>query len=453
MKHYKHYWLSLVAITFIAIGCDESGTTQDDSSTLPDSTTCTNGTWNCDDNELFKCISNHWETIKTCGDGMTCNAETAECEPKTIPEENGNCTNDDWKCYNNELFKCISNHWETIKTCSDGTTCNEQTASCIKTTNPDIHCLTNEHLFAGRCEPDDVNHCGSHLNDCTKISGWKSGDCIDKVCFSEECAPDYHLASLVDDGEEKTICEGDTKDACGSINTKCRDDEVCVQGKCACPMGKALCQGSCIDVQSDSANCGACDNACDIGLICSAGQCVGSTLCNGRKHDTQSDLDHCGACNNRCPDGKICKDGQCTSGVGWAYCDDVRVWVGTLDRCASCTDRCADGLTCKDGKCVAEFGSAYCNDEIVEIGSDVDHCSSCNDRCPDGKICKDGQCTNGVGKAYCDGVIVEIGNSVDRCTGCNRCPEGKICKDGSCTDGVGRAYCDDMIEEISNSVH
>ena len=230
MKHYKYYWLSLMAIMFIAVGCDESNSPEDDPSNLPDSTTCTDGTWNCDDNMLSKCISGRWEVFRIC---------------------------------------------------RYGTTCNEQTASCIETSNPDTRCPTSEHFFAGRCEPDDVNHCGSHLNDCTKISGWKSGDCIDKTCFANECVSDYHLASLFDDGKEKTICEGDTKDACGSINTKCRDDEVCVQGKCACPTGKAMCHGACIDVQSDSANCGACDNACDIGLICSAGQCVGFSLFMG----------------------------------------------------------------------------------------------------------------------------------------------------------------------------
>lgn len=373
MKHYKHYWLSLMAITFIAIGCDESSTTQDDSSKLPDSTTCTNGTWNCDDNVLFKCISNHWETIKTCGDGMTCNAETAECEPKTIPEENGNCTNGDWKCYNNELFKCISNHWEMIKTCGDGTTCNEQIASCIKITNPDVHCLTNEHLFAGRCEPDDVNHCGSHLNDCTKISGWKSGDCIDKVCFAEECALDYHLASLVDDGEEKTICEGDTKDACGSINTKCRDDS------------------------DDSANCGQCGNRCSVGEICKSGECemgTGYTNCDGTGIDISNDSTNCGRCGNKCDVGEICRLGKCENGTGGTYCDGARVDTSNdTANCGQCGNKCGVDEVCNRGKCQAGNGYTHCDGRVIDTSTDLWNCGQCGNNCDDGEICNKGKCS------------------------------------------------------------
>ena len=448
MNHYKLYWLSLAATMLFAVGCDESNTSGDTPPDRVDSTPCTDGDWNCDANTLSKCIAGKWESFKTCNPGTTCNIQTASCDPTGTENEDGTCTNGAWNCNDNTLSKCIAGKWEVFKACDTGTTCNEQAASCIDNENPDTQCQASEHLFADRCEPDDVKHCGSHLNDCTKISGWKTGDCIDKACFATECEPNYHLASLVDDGKEKTICERDTKDACGSINTKCGKDEICTDGTCTCAKGKALCQGVCINVLSDASNCGTCGYACGDEEMCSAGKCVARTLCHGIERDTQSDLNHCGECDNRCPDGKICKDGQCTIGYGEAYCGDRIVEMGTIDRCSSCTDRCADGKVCMQGRCTDGFGLAYHNGNVVNIGNDVDHCESYKNRCADGKICKDGQCINGVGKAYCDGVFVDIG-TIDRCSSCtDKCADGKICKDGQCIVGTGDAYCGGEIVKL-----
>ena len=58
-----------------------------------------------------------------------------------------------------------------------------------------VLCKSTEHFFAEQCEVDDVVHCGTHTNDCTKISGWKSGNCIIKKCFADECFTGYHLVS------------------------------------------------------------------------------------------------------------------------------------------------------------------------------------------------------------------------------------------------------------------
>ena len=54
--------------------------------------------------------------------------------------------------------------------------------------------------------------------------------------------------------------------------------------RCLCPAGLTNCGGDCVDVQTDLANCGACDVACFPGLVCPAGACVACTdpfVCDG----------------------------------------------------------------------------------------------------------------------------------------------------------------------------
>ena len=126
----------------------------------------------------------------------------------------------------------------------DSTQCNPEIGSCETTTPPENECKPTEHFFAGKCESDDVTHCGTHTNDCTKTSGWKSGNCYEKTCLAEKCETGYHLDSHFDsNNNEITSCEEDTHDACGSINTKCGADEVCTNGKCQanCKPGEVIC--------------------------------------------------------------------------------------------------------------------------------------------------------------------------------------------------------------------
>ena len=45
-------------------------------------------------------------------------------------------------------------------------------------------------------------------------------------------------------------------------------------GNPSCSSGQALCDGSCIDTQSNSQHCGACGNVCNAGEPCSEGKCL-----------------------------------------------------------------------------------------------------------------------------------------------------------------------------------
>ncbi|MEZ4404956.1 MAG: hypothetical protein R3A52_00490 [Polyangiales bacterium] len=83
----------------------------------------------------------------------------------------------------------------------------------------------------------------------------------------------------------------------------------------------------CGDTMSDRNNCGGCGRVCCAGNICAAGMCVnacspGNTSCppttppvgcfgGGTCRDLSTDNANCGACGNACPTGQVCSAGTC----------------------------------------------------------------------------------------------------------------------------------------------
>ncbi len=63
-----------------------------------------------------------------------------------------------------------------------------------------------------------------------------------------------------------------------------------VDAQSACPTGQSRCGASCVDTPSDSANCGACGNACPAGTVCSSGACCGDDVVEG--HEQCDDGNH-----------------------------------------------------------------------------------------------------------------------------------------------------------------
>jgi hypothetical protein len=77
----------------------------------------------------------------------------------------------------------------------------------------------------------------------------------------------------------------------------------------------ALCENRCIDVTSDSRNCGSCGNDCGTGKICGGSQCrcpTGQTDCDGQCADLNFSAAHCGRCDAPCLQGQTCDGGSCT---------------------------------------------------------------------------------------------------------------------------------------------
>ena len=425
MKNCKLYWISLTTTMLLASGCDDSSSSQDVPSYPPSTTACNIGTWKCDDNVLSKCIAGKWRKIKTCDDTTQCNEQTIRCDPKG----DSNCTDGTWKCNGNALSKCEAGDWIFKQTCDANSTCNAKIGKCTQLDQPEIKCRNTEHLFAGRCEPDDLNHCGTHTNDCTKISGWKSGNCIDKQCYASKCAAGYHLANLIDaNGKKKAICEQDTHDACGSINTQCGADEICAQGVCtnACQAGEVICRGTCINPKTNPSFCGA-DASCRSFTTCSGaekcvdGKCVLSectpyeALCteNGQKICIDiygNNPNHCGACGSTCVNTKTTKATGCNQGECTYICNDNMVNCGSdtmplcLPReqlksdamnCGKCDNKCKANELCYDGQCLVNScmdNSCLYNGACINLN---DHCGTQCLNCSTANNASSGYCQNG----------------------------------------------------------
>ena len=84
-----------------------------------------------------------------------------------------------------------------------------------------------------------------------------------------------------------------------------------------CPLGTQLCGGFCVDTDSDTTHCGACNSNCNANELCVVGTCTINcppprVVCANRCVDVQSDPDFCGTCQTECSTG-ICFSGSCVA--------------------------------------------------------------------------------------------------------------------------------------------
>jgi len=92
--------------------------------------------------------------------------------------------------------------------------------------------------------------------------------CVDSNCV---CRP-----PTVDDGMGGCLDPATNPDACGTAGTACGGGTPnCAGGTCVmnCPGGTADCNNSCVDLDTDPQNCGACGDNCDVEQVCVNGNC------------------------------------------------------------------------------------------------------------------------------------------------------------------------------------
>ncbi|KAF2866933.1 hypothetical protein BDV95DRAFT_622577 [Massariosphaeria phaeospora] len=125
------------------------------------------------------------------------------------------------------------------------------------------------------------------------------------------------------------------------------------------------CNGTCTDLRSDIANCGACGNQCSGGHLCTNGVCVRQS-CDSR----------CGLVRSCGPSGSSCICGQEAGGGG--VCFESRGSCSQFDNCID-TEDCDLGFVCVlenccgSGKCVntagcGDTGSALGRMKPVDLG-------------------------------------------------------------------------------------
>jgi hypothetical protein len=164
----------------------------------------------------------------------------------------------------------------------------------------------------------DPGHCGDCQIACDGAQG--------QVCDNGSCTCGAPLLSCPPTPE----CVDPSSDPqhCGGC-TSCEPKEFCKAGGCNvpnCAYGLDMCQGICVNLQTDPANCGICQQSCTTAQTCVDGKCqntcVTTQLCGLLCTSFEWDPRHCGACNNRCNPGQACIQGGCIDAVVASHASD-----------------------------------------------------------------------------------------------------------------------------------
>lgn len=218
------------------------------------------------------------------------------------------------------------------------------------------------------------------------------------------------------DGECVLVSE--SREHCGACDNACEAGEVCSAGTCATSCGGGLteCEGICEDLETDRANCGECGNACASGQVCVDGACElscaeGQEICDGACTDTQSSFENCGSCGNACDDGQVCSLGACalSCASGLTDCSGSCVELPyNVNHCTACDAACgpyANAIPSCNNQCIMTCNEGFedCNDDRVdgceaELAVDEMHCGECGNVCSFANAateCVDGACVMG----------------------------------------------------------
>lgn len=164
----------------------------------------------------------------------------------------------------------------------DGEGVCQSTLTCVRggTECPALPCNRSLGCLRGRCRYDWTND-------------YDQDGVIDDTCGGTDCAPFIRSIPGVEvscngrDDDCNGVIDGEASLAsdplhCGTCGNNCAlsGRERCVDGACVCAPGQALCAvfgstpNACVDVQTTSAHCGACDRACPGETPCVGGECV-----------------------------------------------------------------------------------------------------------------------------------------------------------------------------------
>lgn len=246
---------------------------------------------------------------------------------------------------------------------------------------------------------------------------------------------------------------------CGACDQACGEAETCVEGICECAEGARRCEGSCVDTQADMRNCGSCGERCAEGQTCVDGGCVeacekGAIVCDGVCVDHLRDDRNCGDCGHTCPEGKSCQAGECKPGAacpeGENLCNGTCIDTDTdAMHCGDCDTPCPPGAACVGGECVCPDSERICDGSCVDTESDLSHCGGCDLRCGDqenavGGVCEEGSCELECTFGYddCDGDAengceVELQSDVANCGRCGiDCRDAPFVEGARCTFGT-----------------
>ena len=294
-------------------------------------------------------------------------------------------------------------------------------------------CFQNKHNCGSTQKPicvdlqKDPENCGNCNVQCN-YPGIENAACTNGVCSIGTCKENLaDCNNQIQDGCETNIMS-DPKH-CGGCNQKCNDNEFCNNGvcdtNCTSPMLKCTKEDTsveCIDPRSDVRNCGGCDQAC-APMPHAIAQCTNSKctyLCeSGYKNcgtdeapvciDVTSDTENCGSCGTSCfttlpgVSSAVCENSQCrviSCQENFADCnkdpfDGCEANLkASVSACGTCQTQCeGDDPVCQEGVC--------CNRMCEDKTCGSDGCGGTCGICQPNEECVEGHCTSSSATAGC----------------------------------------------------
>ncbi len=232
-----------------------------------------------------------------------------------------------------------------------------------------------------------------------------------------------------------------------------------------CPSGQQTCAGQCVELASDSANCGACGTVCAAGSSCVASACIAACAanelrCSGTCVTPLTDPDHCGSCSTVCGLGTHCANGACVPSCAsdQTLCSGQCTTTASDDEhCGSCTTACGAGQHCVVSSCAASCTAPQqlCGTACVNLTTDSQHCGACNTPCGpvahgtagcSASTCHVAACDLGFVDAdgqYANGCELDVRTDLANCGGAGVvCTAGAHVATPACVGGVcGVATC------------
>jgi hypothetical protein len=205
-----------------------------------------------------------------------------------------------------------------------------------------------------------------------------------------------------------------------------------------CASGFVICNGQCVDLNSDEFSCGSCGATCAIDEMCISAQCTtdfdsgrpgGMPGGNGEGGmlDGGGDGGDGGGGLDGGLDGSVLRDGGDSATEGWADVELPPLCMGP----GSPAD------------CVCELGELVCQADCVNAVVDTFNCGACGNNCnatppPSGQFfCVGGQCVLNCNPplTVCNNSIcVDTQNDPDNCGSCGFVCDSGLCDLGQCLD-------------------
>jgi hypothetical protein len=210
-------------------------------------------------------------------------------------------------------------------TCPAGTACTLGECVPIACPSSSGFCFLGNGNVAGLCCGDSCVDPGQDPGNC----GGCGIACGSGVCFGAHCLPSGTGCGQVGGCPSGQACSGGQclQSGCGAF---------AITAWCASPSGSpgVCCGEACADIANDPANCGGCNVSCPAGQTCVEGLCSGTTAPCGAGHtneacdlpdggpnglccpgggciDVTSDSKNCGFCGHACTGVQTCVAGRC----------------------------------------------------------------------------------------------------------------------------------------------